>query len=264
MVNPSRPAPAARATSLPRTLLVFELLLVFALSLGRSAVYSVVSLVASLTEPGSLRSQNATLNSSLAPQRPWLDLTYQLLNIGFRLVPVVLACYLLWRTGDSIRDLVLGRGRWGRDVLRGAVLALGVGSVGVGFYLLTREVGINLTVVASGLPDVWWRYPVLVLSAVQNAVVEEVLVVAYLLVRLRQLGVSARVSILVSALLRGSYHLYQGLGGFLANAAMGVLFGWLYQRWGRVTPLIITHTLLDIGAFVGYAVLVDRIPLLQG
>lgn len=255
------PGPA-REFSLPRAILLIEVLIVFALSLGRSAVYSVVSLISSLTRPESLRSQNATLNDSLAPGRPWLDLTYQLLSISFRLVPVVLACYLLWRTGDSIREHVLGRGGRGRDWLRGAALAAGVGSVGVAFYFFTREIGINLTVVASGLPDVWWRYPVLVLSALQNAIVEEVLVVAFLMIRLRQMGMADRGTIVISALVRGSYHLYQGIGGFLGNAAMGVLFGWLYLRWGRVTPLIITHTLLDIGAFVGYAVLVDRVPFL--
>ena len=33
---------------------------------------------------------------------------------------------------------------------------------------------------------------------------------------------------------------------------MGVVFGWCYRRWGRVMPLVIAHTLLDIVAFVGY------------
>ncbi len=253
-----------RDFSLPRAILLAEVLIVFGLSLGRSSVYSVVSLISSLTRSEPLRSQNATLNNSLAPGRPWLDLTYQLLSIGFSLVPVVLACYLLWRTGDSIRERIIGRGDRARDWLRGAALAAGVGSVGVAFYFFTRELGINLTVVASGLPDVWWRYPVLVLSALQNSIVEEVLVVAFLMTRLRQMGLTERSSIIISSLVRGSYHLYQGIGGFLGNAAMGVLFAWLYGRWGRVTPLIIAHTFLDIGAFVGYAVLVDRVSFLAG
>jgi CAAX amino terminal protease family. len=55
--------------------------------------------------------------------------------------------------------------------------------------------------------------------------------------------------------LRGSYHLYQGFGGFIGNLAMGVVFGRLYQRWGRTTPLIIAHSLIDAVAFAGYAVL---------
>jgi hypothetical protein len=43
---------------------------------------------------------------------------------------------------------------------------------------------------------------------------------------------------------------------------MGLLFGWLYQRWGRVTPLVVAHTLLDVGAFVGYAVLAGQVSWL--
>jgi len=42
---------------------------------------------------------------------------------------------------------------------------------------------------------------------------------------------------------------------FLGNAAMGLIFGYLYRRWGRVTPMIIAHTLIDAVTFVGYAAL---------
>ena len=45
------------------------------------------------------------------------------------------------------------------------------------------------------------------------------------------------------------------LGAFLGNAVMGLIFGYLYRRWGRVTPFIIAHTLIDTVTFVGYAVL---------
>jgi hypothetical protein len=40
---------------------------------------------------------------------------------------------------------------------------------------------------------------------------------------------------------------------------MGLLFGWLYTRWGRVTPLVLAHTLLDVGACLGYLLLVGRV-----
>ena len=39
------------------------------------------------------------------------------------------------------------------------------------------------------------------------------------------------------AVLRGAYHLYQGVPAFFGNVAMGVLFGWLYSRYGRLLPL---------------------------
>jgi membrane protease YdiL (CAAX protease family) len=249
---------------LARALLWTELALVLLLSLGRSAVYSVVSIVSALTAPGPLSSQAANLNSSLAPDRPWLDLTYQLLRIGFALVPVALAAYLLVRSGTRLREVWARDGGWVslRDGGRGALLAAGVGSVGVLFYLATYALGTNLTVVAQSLPGEWWQVPVLVLAAVENAVLEELVVLGFVQVRLRQLGFGDSAAIGMAALLRGSYHLYQGLGGFVGNLAMGLLFGYLFRRWGRVMPFVVAHTLLDVGAFVGYAALAGRVDWL--
>ena len=93
----------------------------------------------------------------------------------------------------------------------------------------------------------------------QNGILEEVLVAGYLLHRLRQLAWRDGPALATSAVLRGNYHLYQGLGGFTGNLVMGVLFGRLYQRWGRTTPLIIAHTLIDTVAFIGYAHLAGRV-----
>ncbi len=38
---------------------------------------------------------------------------------------------------------------------------------------------------------------------------------------------------------------------------MGLIFGYWFHRTGRVAPLIIAHTILDIVAFVGYALFKD-------
>ena len=248
---------------LSRALLLAEVLIVLGLSLGRSGVYALVNLIAAATAPGALSSQKAVLNGSLAPGRPWLDLTYQLLSLFFAVVPVLLVGYLLARSDDTPRRLwATGAAEHRRDAVRGLVLAAVVGGTGLAFYLATYALGTNLTVVAEGLPDVWWRYPVLVLSALQNALLEEFVIVGYFVMRLRQLGLRAPAAIGISALIRGSYHLYQGLGGFFGNAAMGLLFGYLYTRWGRVTPLVVAHTVLDVLAFVGYALLAGHVSWL--
>ena len=80
------PTPGPRlpvAGPLTPAVLGWEVWVVFALSLGQSGVYALVSLLAALTAPKSLASQQAVLNGSAAPGRPWLDLTYQLLGTGF-------------------------------------------------------------------------------------------------------------------------------------------------------------------------------------
>lgn len=233
----------------------WEIFVVFAVSLGASGLYAFVSLIGSLTAPKALGKQQALLNGSLAPGRPTLDLFLQLTSIAIALAPVALVFYLLARTGEGPSDMGLDASQPGRDLLRGAVLAALIGGSGLALYLAAYKLGIALNVVAENLPAVWWRIPVLILSAAHNGILEEILVVGYLLRRLDQLGMRPSRAIALSAVLRGSYHLYQGFGGFAGNAAMGVIFGVLYRRWGRVTPMIIAHTLIDAAAFVGYATL---------
>jgi membrane protease YdiL (CAAX protease family) len=250
----ARAAPENTRETQPR-MLRWEIVVVFAVSLGASAVYALVQYIGDLTARKSLGKQTATLNGSLAPGRPLLDLFLHLTNITLSLAPVLLVFYLLARAGEGPSAIGIDGRQPARDLLRGAALAAVIGGSGLGLYLAAYHLGVNLNVVAEDLPDVWWRIPVLILSAAQNGIYEEVIVVGYLLTRLDKLGVKPVPAVIISACIRGSYHLYQGAGGFIGNAAMGVIFAILFKRWSRVTPLIVAHTLIDAVAFVGYAVL---------
>lgn len=237
-----------------------EVLLVLGVSLGQSAVYSLVTIIARLTAGRPLAQQTATLNASRAPGRPLLDLTLQLLDILFTIVPALLAVHLLRRDpGEPRPELGLDRARPGFDLSSGAGLAALIGLPGLGLYLVAREIGINAAVVPAALPDVWWAVPVLILAAAQNAVLEEIVVVGYMMTRLRQLGWGVAAVVAASAVLRGSYHLYQGFGAFVGNALMGVVFALFFLRTRRVVPLVVAHTLLDVVAFVGYNLFGDRL-----
>ena len=231
-----------------------ETWIVLGLSLGQSAVYAVLSLVVKLTN-GGLRESTASLNSSRADQQ-WLDLTLQVLSIVFALVPVLLAVYLL-----AGRSIGLDRRSPGRDTAVGALLALVIGVPGLGLYFAGRALGVTAEIVTAPDTVYWWTVVILVAAALQNGLLEEVVVVGYLHERLRDLGWGTWPVIVTSALIRGSYHLYQGFGQALGNVVMGLVFGWWYQRTGRVMPLVIAHTLLDVVAFVGYLALGDAVGL---
>ena len=76
-----------------RRRLRIEMWIVLGLSLGQSAVYSVVQLLDKMTR-APLAEGTSTLNRSQS-SREYFDLTYQLLDIIFALVPVVLVIYFL-------------------------------------------------------------------------------------------------------------------------------------------------------------------------
>ncbi|MDR2565161.1 MAG: CPBP family intramembrane metalloprotease [Bifidobacteriaceae bacterium] len=252
------PSPASVDTG--RRRVRAEVWIVLGLSLGQSAVYAILRLVDRLTEAVPLAEQTAALNTSDSP-KPWLDLLYQLAGIGFGVLPAVLALYLL--AGGLSQDRA-GAGHWPgprrigltlgrplRDLGWGAALAGGIGLPGIAFYLLGRQLGLTVHVSTASLGQYWWTVPVLILAAAQNGVIEEVVAVGYLGERLTELGWRPWAWIAGSALLRGSYHLYQGFGPFLGNVAMGVVFAWFYQRRRRVMPLVVAHTLIDVVAFIG-------------
>jgi membrane protease YdiL (CAAX protease family) len=94
-------------------------------------------------------------------------------------------------------------------------------------------------------------------------VLEEFVAVGYLMTRLRQVGWHVALTVAASALLRGTYHLYQGIGAFVGNAVMGVIFSVFFVRTRRILPLVIAHTIVDIISFVGYALLRDRLTFLR-
>ncbi|WP_206450396.1 CPBP family glutamic-type intramembrane protease [Micrococcus sp. KRD026] len=269
------PAPSARTVR-------WEIAIVLGLSLGRSAVYAVVQLIDKATR-APLGEQTTVLNPALSPR--WgFDLTYQLLDIGFALVPVLLVLHLTWLRGrNPFRTLGLDLRRPGRDLAWGAGLfaVIGLGTLGV--YAAGRALGITTAIVANAMDESWYQVPVLLLSAVRHSLLEEVIVGAWLvdrlgyLQRLRAAGLHrdpapavpsswasaeglflpTRVAavVLALALLRGAYHLYQGVGPGVGNALMGVVFVLVFLRVRRVMPLVVAHFLLDAVGFVGYPLL---------
>jgi membrane protease YdiL (CAAX protease family) len=240
------------AAPIDRRRIGLEILLVLGVSLGASAVYAIVNLVDLSTRTASLGHQSVALNTSLS-DRPVFDFIYQFLGIFFDLVPVALVVYILWQAARPhlARLGVDFRHPW-RDALAGIVLALVIGGGGIGVYLAGRALGLAVNVSADSLPPYWWAVPILLFSALRAALQEEFIVIGYLYYRLRQLGWSKWTIILAAAVFRGSYHLYQGYAGFVGNFIMGVIFGWLYNRYGRLLPFVIAHFLIDAATFVGY------------
>ncbi|UMB69854.1 CPBP family intramembrane glutamic endopeptidase [Mycobacterium paraterrae] len=237
-----------------------ELVITLAVTFGLSAVEAALQLTDSVLR--GLSNQRIPLN----PKRSYFDLV----DLGLNATVVVqlvawgaLGLFLLWRTGLSPASVGLSRFRWRSDLLGGLGLAALIGVPGLGLYLAARALHVNASVIPSGLGDTWWRVPMLVLTAFADGWAEEVIVVGYLLTRLNQLGVGSWGSLMWSSLLRGAYHLYQGFGAGLGNIAMGVVFGYAWQRTSRLWPLVVAHGVIDTVAFVGYALLAGHLRWLH-
>ena len=237
-----------------------ELAIVLSVTFGLSAVTALLQLADSVLR--NLSAQRIPLN----PRRSYFDLIDLGLNATDAAQLVAwggLGLYLLWRSGLSPARIGLARLQWRPDLAGGVGLAALIGLPGLGLYLAARALRINASVIPSGLSDTWWRVPMLVLVAFADGWAEEIIVVGYLLTRLGQLGVGARAALVCSSLLRGTYHLYQGFGAGLGNVAMGLVFGYAWQRTGRLWPLVIAHGLIDTVAFAGYALLAGHLRWLH-
>jgi uncharacterized protein len=237
-----------------------ELVVVLAVTFGLSAVTAILQLADAVLR--NLSAQRIPLN----PRRSYFDLIDLGLNATFVVQLIAwgaLALYLLWRSGLSPARIGLARFEWRSDLGGGVALAALIGLPGLALYLAARALHLNASVIPSGLSDTWWRVPMLLLVAFANGWAEEIIVVGYLLTRLEQLGVRSWPALVWSSLLRGGYHLYQGFGAGLGNVAMGLVFGYTWQRTGRLWPLIIAHGIIDAVAFVGYALLAGHLGWLH-
>lgn len=218
------------------------------LSLGASAIWSTISLIRKLLQEGGLSKATATLNRPLA-EIAWLDLVSQLASIGLALVPVLLALYFL--SQDRI-DIGL-RPRLS-DLRQVVLVAAGVGIPGIGLYFLALELGLTARVVPSALGDNWWTIPVLLLAAMKAGLLEEVIAVGFFMTKLSKWKPELTVAALIvlSALFRASYHLYQGFSAFIGNFVMGLVFAYWFHKTKRVAPLVVAHFLMDAVVFIGY------------
>jgi membrane protease YdiL (CAAX protease family) len=244
-----RGATNAPSPPLPRRTLLEETLVVLSLSLLASAVFAILSL---LEQP--LRGVT-TYSVSQSTQ-----LARQVFGSLFALAPVWLVTYLVRRSGEGMGSIGLAWDRPRQDLTRGFLLFVVVALGGIAVYLVAVAAGVNRFVVPVPPLGHWWTVPVLLLRAAEAALVEEIIVVAFFVTRLQQLRAGPAAAVGASALLRGTYHLYQGFGGFVGNLAMGLLFGAAFVRTRRAWPLVIAHFLLDVAAGVGYMLFRDRLP----
>lgn len=222
-----------------RRRLSIEVALVLAVTFGMSGVRATLTLIDAALAPAPLNQQRTVLNDA-ASTLSWLDAALQLASAATLLAWGGLALFLL---GARLRCP-----RW-RDWIWGAGLAALIGIPGLVLYVVSLQLGLTKEVVPATDAA---KVPLLLVWSAANAFAEETVVVMWLLTRLKQLRSPVWGAIAASALLRGTYHLYQGFSAGVGNVVMGIVFAYYYHRTGKVWPLILAHFLIDAVAYVGY------------
>lgn len=160
---------------------------------------------------------------------------------------VPIALFLLVRTGNTPSTIGLGAPSFVSDVWPGFGLALA--SYGTEIVVaiplaavLAHDKGLTNTPTIGTVPHYYVIYG-LFISAV-TSVTEEVLVNGYLLTRLEQLGWSPRRALVLSMVLRTSYHIYYGVSVILV-----IPFGYFvtrsFQKHKRLNRPIAAHFIYD-------------------
>jgi membrane protease YdiL (CAAX protease family) len=164
---------------------------------------------------------------------------------------VPLALFLLARTGQSPRVLGLGLPSFKRDILPG--LGLAAASFGAEIVLLIPLAPIltrySSLVNKTPIGHVPAYYVVWGLTmSITTAIAEEVLVNGYLITRLDQLGWSPNRALVLSLMLRTSYHVYYGIG-FLLTIPFGYFVTRSFQKNRQLNRPIAAHFLFDAVLF---------------
>ena len=234
-----------------------EIAIVLLLSLGASAIYSIISLIETATSSAGVGGSITALNPSES-NAALFDFVYRFVGTAIGFTPVALVLYLLAKKyGNPLTMLGLWKIQ-SIDFARGALLFACIGIPGLVLYLIARALGLASKIIP-GEFQYWWLIPLLLFSALKAAALEEVIMIGYLYKKFDELGISFRNQQIISSSIRAAYHAYQGFAGLIGNFVMGLVFGWAYKRWGRVAPLLIAHFFLDAVSFVGYALLAKQL-----
>lgn len=174
-----------------------------------------------------------------------------LLMFGYLTTALVVPIALLQlaRSGQPPSSIGLERKGLGHDALSAVGLL-------AGSYALLLPIGLLLTLAGSGkfdntasnthVPAYFLLYGVLVSAT--TAINEEVIVNAYFLTRLSQMGWSRWPAFWLSFGVRESYHLYYGIGIF-ATMPIGYVLTRSFQKRGRIGRAIFTHFAFDVISF---------------
>ena len=172
--------------------------------------------------------------------------TFDVVQWGLLLAPVAVVALLLGRSGHSPRDIGLDGTRLGRDL--GWVIPLWVGAaaaqrVATLLFVHGGDFGALYAGSTATVPTVYVAAEIA--HSIYAGVLEEVLVLGYLVHRLRLLGWNDGAILTLTVALRAAYHAEYGFS-LVGPVAFGLVLGVYYLRKRRLVPVILAHAMYDV------------------
>jgi hypothetical protein len=226
----------APASGESKRAVIVEVAIVLVIAFGASTLVAIRDLAASLTGLQPTASQ-AFFGF---PTIPWLNAIYDVLLWATVAAPAALAVLLVVRSGAGVARLGIRRPRW-RDGAIGLGLALGYlvlsGAIGALVLHFTGRHTANAARAFGPLNRV--------LSSLNAGILEETVVLTYVVHRLEAAKLPTLNAAAISVLVRVSYHLYAG-----PYVLPVLLFGMgqtlYFVRARRLLPLVVAHAGYDL------------------
>jgi hypothetical protein len=221
----------------------WELLIVLAIFPLGSAVAAIADLIQRVQTQHPLTSQGIpTIDNA------WIAAGFAALEYATTLAVPALVFYLLIRSREGVEAINLGGGRLRMDLAFLLPVFIVVQSIpqSIGTHLLSA---LHIQGFPLPGPSLFFPHGPLtaeqVVVAVTAGVVEEVVVLGFLVRRLEQRAYSATAVVLIAVGVRVSYHLYYGWNvlPILLWAVASVL---VYRHIRRLLPFIVCHALWDL------------------
>jgi membrane protease YdiL (CAAX protease family) len=164
--------------------------------------------------------------------------------------------YVLSRRGQFFSDLGL---KWSWKDLVWSIILFLVGSVAFqAIYTVIRFSGLGSLIYHEPYVSVSYLlfgggiFLSTLLFQFLNPFFEELIVRAYLMTEIKYFTNSSAWAIIISTVLQSSYHLYQGVPAAISHVGTFLIFSIYYAKTKRITPIILAHLYMDVGATLHY------------
>jgi membrane protease YdiL (CAAX protease family) len=162
------------------------------------------------------------------------------LQMVFPLLVIVVLSRESWRNFGIIRP------RCGVDIIGGCAVWACVKSVSIVVHCILPASMFEHDIISHPKPGGIFHYLLLLMAICASVFAQELAVRGFLLTRLERLLKSTTGAIVISTILFGSYHVYQGLGSAISVTAAGLVYAIAFCMFRRLWPICISHAITNI------------------